>query len=155
MSVDPDTSLALAAAVQRVVGWAGTPMPPSPGDIARAARGLEVAAHAEVQRAVRHLREDGQGWRAIAVLLGLDQVTDIIDPASLAFDYCAGLPTAPTFAPPRVCWNCPSCGQTVVDLGPTADPASSEQGHVADCERLATDVAEWEHTQEASGENGV
>jgi hypothetical protein len=140
MPVDPDTSLALAGAVQRVAGWTAAPMPLSPGDIARAARRLEVAAHAEVERAVRRLREDGQGWRAIAVLLGLDQVTDIIDPAMLAFDYCAGLPTAPTFAPPRVCWDCPSCGQTVVDLGPTVCPASSEQGHAADCERLAADV---------------
>jgi uncharacterized Zn finger protein (UPF0148 family) len=115
-------------------------MPLSPGDIARAARRLEVAAHAEFERAVRRLREDGRGWRAIAVLLGLDQVTGIVDPAVMAFDYCAGLPTAPTFALPRVCWDCPSCGQTVVDLGPTVCPAQESAQRAAAAEARAGDA---------------
>jgi hypothetical protein len=51
------------------------------------ARRLEIAAHAEVERAVRRVREQGQGWAVIASLLGLDALPcEVDDPARFAFD---------------------------------------------------------------------
>ena len=130
MPTDPETRLALAAAVQRLANWTGAAGPPSPAAMVTIARRLELAAHAEVERAVRRVREEGQGWGAVASLLSLDALPcHVADPAALAFDYVAGLPVAPTFAAPRFCWDCPSCGQTVIDLGPACSPARSQQGH--------------------------
>ena len=62
MPTDPETSLALAAAVQRLANWTGAAVPPSPAAVVTIARRLEIAAHAEVERAVRRVREEGQGW---------------------------------------------------------------------------------------------
>jgi hypothetical protein len=117
MPTDPETRLALDAAVQRLANWTGAAVPPSPAAVVTLARRLERAAHAEVDRAVRRVREEGQGWGAVASLLGLDGLPcHVEDPGRLAFEYCAGLPLAPTFAAPRFCWDCPACGRTVADL---------------------------------------
>jgi hypothetical protein len=51
MSADPETSLALAAAVQRVASWTGAGMPPGPAAVVTIARRLEISAHAEVEGA--------------------------------------------------------------------------------------------------------
>jgi hypothetical protein len=125
MPTDPETSLALAAAVQRLANWTGAGVPPAP--------------------AVRRVREEGQSWAVIASLLGLDALPcHVDDPARLAFDYCAGLARPPEFERPRFLWDCPACGQTIADHEPTDSPACSQQGHAAGCERLVADVAEWE-----------
>ena len=65
--------------------------------------------------------------REVATLLGFDDLgIAISDPARLAFEYCAGVPRPPTFVPPMLAWDCPVCGQTVVDQGlPTARPNAS------------------------------
>jgi hypothetical protein len=111
MPTNPETALALAAAVQRVASWTGAATPPDAAAVVTIARRLEIAAHAEVERAVRRVREEGQSWRAVASLLGLDDLPCYVaDPAKLAFDYCAGVALAPAFAPPRFCWDCPACG---------------------------------------------
>lgn len=150
MPTDPETRLALAAAVQRLANWTGTAMPPSPAAVVTIARGLELAAHAEVERAVRRVREEGQGWAVIASLLGLDALPcPVDDPARLAFDYCAGLARPPEFGRPRFLWHCASCGQTVADHGPADSPTGSQEGHADGCGRLDADVAEWQHEQEA------
>jgi hypothetical protein len=152
MPADPETRLALAAAVQRLANWAGAAMPPSPAAVVTIARRLELAAYAEVERAVRRVREEGQGRAVIASLLGLDALPcHVDDPARLAFDYCAGLALPPEFDQPRFLWDCPACGHTVADHGPATSPARSQQGHADGCERLAADVAEWQHGQEARG----
>ena len=152
MSADPETSLALAAAVQRVAGWTGVATPPAPAAVVTIARRLEIAAHAEVERAVRRVREQGQGWAVIASLLGLDALPcHVDDPARIAFDYCAGLALPPEFDRPRFVWDCPACGQTVADHGPAGSPARSQHGHADGCERLVGDVAEWQHGQETRG----
>lgn len=152
MPTDPETRLALAAAVQRLANWAGAAMPPSSAVVVTIARGLELAAHAEVGRAVRRVREEGQGRAVVASLLGLDALPCHVDhPARLAFDYCAGLALPPEFDRPRFLWDCPACGQTVADHGPASSPARSQQGHADGCERLAGDVAEWQHGPEARG----
>jgi hypothetical protein len=145
MPTDPETSLALAAAVQRVASWTGAATPPGPAAVVTIARRLEIAAHAEVERAVRRVREQGQGWAVIASLLGLDALPcHVVDPGRLAFDYCVGLATSPEFDRPRFLWGFPACGQTIADHGPASSPARSQQGHAAGCERLAAEVAEWE-----------
>jgi hypothetical protein len=72
MPTDPETGLALAAGAQRLANWTGTAMPPSPAAVVTITRRLELAAHAEVERAARRVREEGQGWAVIASLLGLD-----------------------------------------------------------------------------------
>src|ERR1700691_1723606 len=99
MPTDPEARLALAAAVQRLANWTGAPMvPPPPAVVVTIARRLDLAAHAEVERAVRRVREEGQGWAVIASLLGLDALPcHVDDPARLAFDYCAGLARPPEF----------------------------------------------------------
>jgi hypothetical protein len=150
MATDPETRLALAAAVQRLASWTGAAMPPSSAAVVTIARRLELAAHAEVERAVRRVREEGQGWAVIASLLGLDALPcHIDDPARLAFDYCAGLPRPPEFDQPRFLWDCPACEQTIADHGPASSPARSQHGHADGCERLAADIAQWQHGQEA------
>ena len=149
MPTDPETALALAAAVQRVASWTGTATPPGPADVVTIARRLEIAAHGEVERAVRRVREEGRGWQAIASLLGLDELPcHVTEPARLAFGYCAGLARPPEFDQPRFLWDCPACGQTITDHGPAGGPARSQEGHAAGCERLADEVAKWEHEQE-------
>jgi hypothetical protein len=145
MPTDPETSLALAAAVQRLANWTGAGVPPAPAAVVTIARRLEIAAHAQVECAVRRVREEGQSWAVIASLLGLDALPcHVDDPARLAFDYCAGLARPPEFERPRFLWDCPACGQTIADHEPTDSPACSQQGHAAGCERLVADVAEWE-----------
>jgi hypothetical protein len=47
-------------------------MPPSPAAVVTIARRLEIAAHAEVECAVRRVREEGQNWAEIATILGLN-----------------------------------------------------------------------------------
>jgi hypothetical protein len=149
MPTHPDISLALAATIQRVAAWGGAATPPAPADVVTIARRLEIAAHAEVERAVRRVRGEGQGWPVIASLLGLDDLPcDVADPARLAFDYCAGLARPPEFDRPRFLWDCPACGQTIADHGPAGSPARSQEGRAAGCERLVGDVAKWEHEQE-------
>jgi hypothetical protein len=102
MPTDPETGLVLAAAAQRLANWTGSAMPPSPAAVATIARRLELAAHAEVERAIRRVREEGQGWAVVASLLGLDCLPcHVDDPARLAFDYCAGLAWPPEFDRPR------------------------------------------------------
>jgi hypothetical protein len=109
------------------------------------ARHLEIAAHAQVERAVRRVREEGQDWAVIASLLGLDALPcHVDDPASLAFDYCAGLARPPEFDRPRFLWDCLACSQAIADHGPADSPARSQQGHAGGCERMLADVAEWE-----------
>jgi hypothetical protein len=143
---DPETALALAAALQRVANWAGAEMPLSPADAVVLTRKFEIAAHAEVQRGVRRVREEGQTWAQIASLLLLDALPpDAGSKAALAFAYCAGLPTAPKFAPPSFSWHCPACHQAVNDFG----PGRAQQGHVPGCERLAADVAGRQQEQQA------
>ncbi|MGA8461142.1 MAG: hypothetical protein WB800_37490, partial [Streptosporangiaceae bacterium] len=68
MPTDPETSLALAAAVQCLASGAGAEVPPSPAVVVTIARALEIAAHAQVERAVRRVREEGQDWAVIASL---------------------------------------------------------------------------------------
>jgi hypothetical protein len=146
VTADPETALALAAALQRVANWAGAEMPLSPAAAVALTRKFEIAAHAEVERGVRRVREEGQNWAEIASLLQLDALPrDAGSKAMLAFAYCAGLPAAPKFAPPSFSWHCPACHQAVIDFG----PERAQQGHVPGCERLAADVADWEHEQEA------
>jgi hypothetical protein len=141
MPTDPETALALGAAVQRVANWTGAGTPTAPADVVTIARRLELAAHAEVERAIRRVREEGQGWAVIASLLGLDDLPcAVADPAGLAFGYCAGLPRPPEFARPRFLWDCRACGQTIADHGPAGSPACSQLGHADGCERLAADV---------------
>jgi len=149
MPTDPEIRLALAATVQRLANWAGAAVPPSPATVVTIARKLEIAAHAEVERAVRRVREDGQGWPAIASLLGLDALPcHGGHPARLAFGYCTGLARRPETGRPRFLWDCCACGQTVAGHGPTSTPASSEQGHADGCQRLAANITEWQHARE-------
>lgn len=92
MPTDPETALALAAAVQRAARWTRAEMPLSPADSVALVRRFEVAAHAEVERGVRRVREEGRDWAAVAVLLQLDALPRTAgDAAALAFAYCAGL----------------------------------------------------------------
>src|ERR1700691_4748671 len=98
MPTDPRARLALAPPVQPLGNWTGAAMPPSPAVVVTIARRLELAAHAEVERAGRRVREEVQGWAVIASLLGLDALPcHVDDPARLAFDYCAGLARPPEF----------------------------------------------------------
>lgn len=77
-------------------------VPPSPAVVVTIARALEIAAHAQVERAVRRVREEGQDWAVIASLLGLDALPcHVADPARLAFGYCTGLARPPEFDRPR------------------------------------------------------
>jgi hypothetical protein len=146
MPADPETVLALRAAVQRVASWTGAATPPAPAEVVTIARRLELAAHAEVERAIRRVREQGQDWAVIARLLGLDDLPcTVADPAALAFDYCAGLARPPAFTRPRFVWACPACGQTIADYGPAGSPASSQHGHAGGCQRLAAACAAWQH----------
>jgi hypothetical protein len=79
-------------------------VPPSPAAVVTIAHRLELAAHPEVERAVRRVREAGQGWAAIASLLGLDALPcHVDDPAQLAFGYCAGSVQPPEIDRPRSC----------------------------------------------------
>jgi hypothetical protein len=143
---DPETALALAAALQRVANWAGAQTPLSPAAAVMLTRKFEIAAHAEVKRGVRRAREEGRNWAEIASLLQLDALPpDAGSKAALAFAYCAGLPAAPKFAPPSFGWHCPACHQAVTDFG----PGRVQHGHVPGCERLAADLAGWEHEHEA------
>jgi hypothetical protein len=148
MPTDPETRLALAAAVQRLANWAGAAMPPPPAVVVTIARRLGLAAHAEVERAVRRVREEARGGR-LSRRCSAWTPCHVDDPARLAFDYCAGLARPPEFDQPRFLWDCPACGQTVADHGSASSPARSQQGHADRCERLAADVAEWQHGQEA------
>lgn len=111
----------------------------------RAGRELERQARLTVVAAVKRLRSEGRTWRNLAALLGLDSEslgTPIADKAELAFAYCAGLPRAPTFARPSLIWECRSCGEMIVDLGPGVKGDEAEFGHAARCRRIAThDVA--------------
>jgi hypothetical protein len=150
MPTDPETRLALAAVVQRLANRAGVAMPPSPAAVVTIARGLELAAHAEVERAVRRVREEGQGWTVVASLLGLAALPcHVENPARLAFDYCAGLTRPPEFDEPQFLWDCPACRHTIAGHGPAGNPARSQQGHANACGRLAADVAEWQRGQQA------
>ena len=82
----------------------------------------------------------------IAALLDLDALPcHLADPAQLAFDYCAGRARRQGLDRPRFLWDCPICEQAIADHRPASAPASSQRGHADGCERLATDVAEWEH----------
>ena len=146
MPTDPETALALAAAVQRVANWAGAETPLSPAAAVALTRKFEIAAHAEVERGVRRVREAGRNWAEIASLLQLDALPrDAGNKAALAFAYCAGLPAAPKFAPPSFGWHCLACHQAVTDFG----PGRAQQGHVPGCERLAAAAAGWAHEQQA------
>ena len=144
MPTDPEAALALGAAVQRVAHWSGAGTPPPAAAVVTIARRLELAARAEVVSAVERLRADGVSWGQVASLLGLDALPcAVADPAGLAFDYVAGLPRSPWFGRPRFAWDCPQCGQTVIDYGPAGSPADSQHGHARGCARLAADVAAW------------
>lgn len=144
MPTDPQASLALAAAVQRLANWTDATTPPSPADVVTIARRLEIAATAQVERAARRVPEEGQGWPAVASLLGLDALPcHVADLARLAFDYCAAWPGRPSLMAP-VLWDCPACAQTIADHGPADNPACSQQGHADGCKRLAADIAERE-----------
>lgn len=146
MPTDPETALALAAALQRVANWAGAQLPLSPAAAVALTREFDIAAHAEVKRGVRRVREEGRNWAEIASLLQLDALPrDAGDKAALAFAYCAGLPAAPKFALPSFGWHCPACHQAVIDFG----PGRAQQGHAPGCERLAADVAGCEREQQA------
>jgi hypothetical protein len=145
MPIDPETALALGAAVQRVASWTGAPVPPARVDVVSIARRLELAGHAEVVRGIRRVREEGQSWAVVASLLGLDDLPcAVADPAGLAFDYVAGLARPAEFARPRFLWDCPACGQTVADHGPADSPACGQQGHADGCERLGAEAAGWD-----------
>ncbi len=118
-------------------------VPPSPAVVVTIARALEIAAHAQVERAVRRVREEGQDWAVIASLLGLDALPcHVADPARLAFGYCTGLARPPEFDRAPVPVGPPRCGQTIADQKPADSPACAQQGHAGGCERLAADVAE-------------
>jgi hypothetical protein len=94
-------------------------MPPSPVTVVAIAHRLGLAAHAEIERAVRRVREEGQDWAAVAPLLGLDALPcHVDDPARLAFDYCAGLARPPEFDQPGSYGICPACGHTIADHQP-------------------------------------
>jgi sirohydrochlorin ferrochelatase len=81
---DADLPGDLAAAVQRLANWAGAAVLPSPATVVTIARRLEIAAHAQVGRAVQRVREEGQDWTAVASLLGLDALPcHVDDPAQL------------------------------------------------------------------------
>jgi hypothetical protein len=104
MPTDPETSLAFAAAVQHLANWTGGEVPPSPAAVVAIARRPEIAAHAQVERAVRRGREEGQSWAAVASLLGLDALPcHVADPARLAFDCCTGLARPPELTGPGSC----------------------------------------------------
>jgi hypothetical protein len=122
-------------AATRVTMW----WPSGPGASWKRQARLAIVA------AVKRLRAEGRTWRDLAALLGLDSEslgTPIADQAELAFAYCAGLPRAPTFARPSLIWQCRSCGEMVVDLGPDVKGDEAELGHAARCLRIAThDVA--------------
>jgi hypothetical protein len=139
-----DVRLAVAAALERVAAWSGGD-PRDDAVAVRAGRELERQVRLAVVASVKRLRAEGRTWRDLAALLGLDSEslgTPIADQAELAFAYCAGLPRAPTFARPSLVWECRSCGEMVVDLGPDAKGAEAELGHAARCLRLTThDVA--------------
>jgi hypothetical protein len=75
MATDPETRLALAAAVQRLANWTGTAVPPSPAAVVTLARQLEIAAHAEVERAVRQRPMPAPGGRRRRVGTERDPMT--------------------------------------------------------------------------------
>ena len=142
-----DVRLALAAALERVAAWSGAD-PRDDAVAVRAGRELERQARLTVVAAVKRLRAGGRTWRDLARLLGLDSESlgvPIADESELAFAYCAGLPRAPTFARPSLIWECRSCGEAIVDLGPGVKGDEAEFGHAAGCDRLTThDVAWWD-----------
>ena len=156
--VEADARLALSAAVQRVARWSGAEMVtrsngkadsvmvPTPTAALAIARQLELSARAEVIAAIRRLRGEGRSWQAIASLLGFDSLPDggVADPARLAFDYAAGLPRPPAFAPAQLAWVCPECAEVVGDTGPAGSPWKSQRGHRYGCKRLAAEVEAWD-----------
>ena len=92
------------------------------------ARALEIAAHAQVERAVRRVREEGQDWAVIASLLGLDALPcHVADPGRLAFGYYTGLARPPEFDRPRFLWGRPAAGRPSPTRSQlTAPPAPSK-----------------------------
>jgi hypothetical protein len=136
MPTHPEARLALAATVQRLANWTGAAVRPSPAVVVTIARKLEIAAHAEIERAVRQVVEEGQGWAVVASPLGLDALScHVEDPARLAFDCCAALARRPRFL-----WNCPASGRC---HGPRSGQQSGRaRGRM---QHLAADIAEWQH----------
>jgi hypothetical protein len=108
----------------------------------QAATSLKHAARRLALEYVRQAREAGNFWHDIGIALGLGHLAESDrSVAGAAYDYAAGGPDAWSRSFP---WVCPACQATVIDFGPEAgNPEDQEQGHAADCPRLAAAVSAW------------
>jgi hypothetical protein len=108
----------------------------------QAATSLKHAARRLALECVRQAREAGHSWHAIGVALGFGHLAEAdMSIAGAAYDYAAGGPDVWSRSFP---WVCPVCQATVIDHGPEAgNPEDQEQGHAADCPRLAAAVTAW------------
>ena len=108
----------------------------------RAATSLKHAARRLAVEYVRQAREASDSWHDIGVALGFGRLAESdMSVAGAAYDYAAGGPDAWSRSFP---WVCPACQATVIDHGPEAgNPEDQEQGHAADCPRLAAAVTAW------------
>lgn len=109
----------------------------------RAATGLKHAARRLAVEYVRQAREANDSWHDIGVALGFGHLAESgSSVAGAAYDYASAGPD------PWSCsflWACPACQGTVIDFGPEAgNPEDQEQGHAADCPRLAAAVTAWD-----------
>jgi hypothetical protein len=120
----------------------------SSAEAVRIARELELAVQAEVCARIRRAREAGESWAAVGAVLALGPIA-AQGPgtlAEMAFGYAAGVGTLLAWYPDRpvFCWDCPVCGQRIIDHGPVCGPVSGQDGHTGGCARLAAGADEWE-----------
>src|ERR1017187_3351764 len=108
----------------------------------QAATSLKHAVRRLALEYVRQAREANDSWHDIGVALGFGRSAESdMSVAGAAYDYAAGGPDAWSRSFP---WVCPACQGTVIDFGPEAGtPEDQEQGHAADCPRLAAAAAAW------------
>jgi hypothetical protein len=138
-------------------GMISVPDYAEPASGLRIARALESAATNVTRDYIRYAREAGLKWQEIGAELGLSPESSHreISVGDAAFEFATsarkhvrGWRSAPTFL-----WNCPECGSLVRDYGPSAGaPSDQEQGHAADCRRMAAELAEWD--AERTNEDG-
>ena len=108
----------------------------------QAATSLKHAARRLAHEYVRQAREAGNSWHDIGVALGFGHLAESdMSVADAAYDYAAGGADAWSRSSS---WMCPACQATVIDYGPEAgNPEDQEQGHAADCPRLAAAATAW------------
>jgi hypothetical protein len=121
----------------------------------RAAHEIEVGARYTARRYLQDAREAGFTWHDIGMAMdaGMRRESERAggSAAELAYQYAverAGRPGP--YYDTAFSWTCQSCDKLIIDRGPFNTPAADQQGHAADCERLARAEADWDADWEAA-----